>query len=143
VQTEVVLPAGETSLVADVSVAVDGRVYFFDVAIVSPASPSSVALGSAQVSLMAASKKEVDKLSKYRPALTALGYGEQALLPFVVEASGHLGLAASRWLAGFLSGEHAAAAAFFVDRVQTVLAKYHAWLAESCGVVQVQIPGLT
>jgi len=99
-----------------------------------------VALGSPHQDLRAAAKKTADKVQKYHRALESLGFGDQALLPFVVEATGRLSEQALTWISTIASGQHHKDFNFFVDRLNTTLARYHAELDRAYHVEALCLP---
>ena len=82
----------------DLSLATEAGVIHVDVCVVNPAADHHIAANSDSTPLAAASAGEALKRRQYRDTLTSLGIREDRLVPFVVEATGRLGTAATAFL---------------------------------------------
>ena len=82
----------------DISLATPAGVIHIDVSIVNPTAERHLAAHSDTTPLAAATVAEADKRRQYRHTLETLGLREDALVPFVVEATGRLGTAAQEFL---------------------------------------------
>lgn len=134
-------------VVADIELRVDTRVIWIDVAIPTPSSRTYLRLGSATADLVAAGKKENDKRSRYADVLHALHYNEDSFVPFVVEASGKMGLAAQKFIkmvsedvANHMGNGYEGKLSFFLSRMQATIARYNARMDAAYHVDTAVIP---
>jgi hypothetical protein len=82
----------------DISLLTAAGVQHIDVSIANPAAIAALAARSDRDPLAAAAQREARKRAEYADTLTALHLHPDALVPFVVEASGQLGRAATDFL---------------------------------------------
>ena len=82
----------------DITLTTGAGVVHLDVSIVNPASDSYRHLHCDTTPLAVATHWEQRKAARYRDTLTSLGLDDTALVPFVVEATGRLGVAATSFL---------------------------------------------
>jgi hypothetical protein len=122
-------------VVVDIVLSTGQETYWLDVAIPHPSSRIYVQRNSHNIPLVAARHMESKKRDKYRPALQALGWNDSALVPFVIEATGRMGAAATAFLAKIKEDlahrPHVAdaptrASNFFLQRISTLLGKFNA-----------------
>ena len=96
VQLESVLGVGLRR--PDIVLTVQGRVTLIDVAVATPCSAQYVRRQSDRVALVAASMFEDKKRRTYEATIQTLQLQQDALVPFVLEATGRLGQAATSFL---------------------------------------------
>jgi hypothetical protein len=87
-QLEPVLPSASRG---DIRLMTGETVHILDVSVVNPACDKHIAAGSDTSGSRAADAKARAKRLKYQRELTAMGLQPNALVPFVVEATGRLG----------------------------------------------------
>jgi hypothetical protein len=108
----------------DVVVHLPGKTYYVDVAVVAPGCQRYIQCGSHNTILAAAAKREAEKTTAIQNALRGVDFKGPTLhfVPFVVEASGRLGKAASEFLE--VSGVPGDQLRKFRTQVSVLLARY-------------------
>ena len=130
VTTEVRLESpGANTVVADIALQSGAGVRYFDVAIPNPSAGTALARQSDTSTLAAARVAEGEKRAHYRAALVHRGLAPSAFIPFVVEATGRLGEAATTFVEQAVTypdiqaTDAAGTVRFGMARLQTLIAR--------------------
>ena len=133
VTTEVRLESpGANTVVADIALQTGAGVRYFDVAIPNPSAGTALARQSDTSTLAAARVAEGEKRAHYRAALAHRGLAPSAFIPFVVEATGRLGEAATTFVEQVVTypdiqaTDAAGTVRFGMARLQTLIARGNA-----------------
>jgi len=132
---------------ADIMLTIGNTIYYIDVAVASPSSQRAILAGSSVTPDAAATQREAEKRAKYAPLMEALGVNPARFIPFVVEATGRFGPAASNFLKKLphqdlmRPGVNMDSAVQFFKRKATA----HVWLGnayamEACGHADAHVP---
>jgi hypothetical protein len=132
---------------ADIMLTIGNIIYYIDVAVASPSSQRAIRAGSAVTPDTAATQREAEKRAKYAPLLAALGVHRDQFFPFVVEATGRFGPAATSFLTKLPQPDRIRAGVNVDSEVQFFKRKAtaHVWLGnafamEACGYANAHVP---
>ena len=106
---------------ADVYWEHDSTTHIFDVAIVDPSAPTYRTLGSHHTPDVAATERETYKTRLFLEC----GVHNAVFIPFVVEATGRLGVAARNWFESMIADTHKKAGNAFISRISASIARYN------------------